>query len=223
VFIASISNLGNSQAGIVDVIDSATRIHWLEGLKLAENIIQEKQSALRANKSAIAKHQRQLVLESEKLHLYRLLNPVLGIPLLGTWIGNKVADIEDKLNSYREEEQPLKDRFRDCMMELDTAMRKRAEIIINHPEVRELSYEQIQERYSGSALREKKAFAIASTIWSVERGLPESVGQLILSSTSEEQQYLMLREMQIRGCSLLESSPDYLPENNAVRQDSWLD
>lgn len=192
-----ISNLGNSQADTEDVIDSATRIHWLEGLKKAENIILEKQNALLSNNLSHKKHKRELELLTDKLGIYRLFS-FLKVPVFRIWIKNKIEDVED---SFQENEARLLASIRlveDCKMELATALRKKQQIIEQYPEAKTLSYPQLQAIHSFVALRERKAFAVAATIWSAERNLPESVGHVILSAPPHEQEYLMLREVQIR-------------------------
>lgn len=188
-----LSNLGNSNAGVVDAIRSAERIHWILGLKQAENTILAQKSTLQSNIWSNRKACRDIDLKKEKIvwltkawWLFRL------VPVFGTHISNKLETLRDEIAAWKESASDRESLFRDCAYELKVAQEELNRILQEHPEAELLSYEQLQEQ-SIVALREKKLSYIAPRYWAAKNNLPETVGATLFDATDEERDYLIAR------------------------------
>jgi hypothetical protein len=189
-----ISSLANSTAGIAEIVDNEYRTHWTRGLRQAELIILDKESALLANKLAIARGLREINLLVEvKKYLNPLAKVFSKIPILGLCLTNKITDIEERIEQFHRNQEKQTYLSRDCEMELNTAVRLKTEIIKRNPEATQLSYLELQEKYSDEALTEKMYAFIEARIFAYKHGLSESVGVALFESSVERRKLLLKR------------------------------
>ncbi|QLE46425.1 hypothetical protein FD723_40145 (plasmid) [Nostoc sp. C052] len=189
-----LSNLGNSLAGVGDLIDAKKAIHWTLGLRQAELIILDKTNVLRTNNDSQLKAIREGDLLQEQLKYLKLVFPALRCtPVLGIWLKNKIADINDRLSRFEALQAQTNQLFRDCRMELDVARKKKQEILEEYPEAQELTYMQLQEKYGQEALLETNFAYIEARLRSAFYGFPESVGVALFDVSPQMRQALTER------------------------------
>lgn len=194
-----VTNLGNSQAGALWEIRIAKRQHWTLGLRAASLTIYSMQSALSTHqsgeraasrKAAIAQSDLDFLKKSRKLWQF--------IPLLAIRLESKIQELEDERLGQLKSLPKIQLLVRDCEMELAAAIAERDLILAEHPEALELSYLELQTKYSREALMGKLAYFMAARVWASANNLPESVGQLVFEGSESDRLELLVKELQIR-------------------------
>lgn len=187
-----LTNLGNSQAAIVDEIRSEEKVHWLLGLRKAELIILDKQRALQNAEKCAKKAQRQDNYTRLQVEAYlRLLPFIRWIPLLAVSLSNKIEDLRDELVERELHAPAIEAQVRDAVMECWTASEEHSRIVAAHPDAMEMGYAELQEQLSAIALEQKKARFVASRIWAATNGLPESVGALLFDCEPDQRDRIL--------------------------------
>lgn len=75
---------------------------------------------------------------------------------------------------------------RDIEYQLSVCLKEYHRILDAHPEAISMTYEELQERYSGDALNARKATAIATHIIMRQFGIGEAAAHLLVSSSPED-------------------------------------
>lgn len=183
----------NSKAGVELEIQRQERIHWFLGLRQAELFIQEKRAALETNYHLQRKHVRQVKSWQRQLQaLEELEQPNLEQV-------DQIEELKDDIAAAKSSQENLQPLIRDCVMELHSAEAQKQRILGDHPEAIDLSYIELQTRYSAVALLEKQAHAAAAEIWASQNALPVSIGHLLFSLAPAERDYVLAREMELRN------------------------
>jgi hypothetical protein len=202
-----LTNHSNTTAGTLEVIRVEERKHWIRGLRQAELCIREKSKALSANHQSRRKLERYINYLQDFYPYFRIIAFVCRpFPILGIWLNNKAQDLADVI---QQEQDTLTDLslFRDCELELQVATQERDRIVSEHPEVKFLSYEELESRYSALALLEQKVSYLAPRVFAAERGLPIEVAIALFEAEPDERHYLMERILQEKtGVELTEST-----------------
>jgi hypothetical protein len=202
-----LTNHSNSKAGVIDIIHAEERKYWTKGLRQAELLIREKDKALETNRRALIEAKAHMDLVQETLiYLRPLARFFVRIPIIGTWFNNKVEKLSGLITQYLDSvsETSL---FRDCELELATAVKERDRIVDEHPEARLLSFEELEERYGAIALLEQKVAYLAPRVFAAERGLPVEVAVVLFETAPEERHYLLERILEEKeGLVLTEDS-----------------
>lgn len=194
-----VTNLGNSQAGALWEIRIAKRQHWTLGLRAASLTIYSMQSALSTHqageraasrKAAIAQSDLDFLKKSRRLWQF--------IPLISIRLESKIQELEDERLGQLKSLPKIQLLVRDCEMELAAAIAERDLILAEHPEALELSYLELQTKYSREALMGKLAYFMAARVWASANNLPESVGQLVFEGSESDRLELLVKELQIR-------------------------
>ena len=182
----------NSQAAVLFEIRKQESVHWLLGLRQAELTINDRESALRANQKLLRRQLRELGSKARRLASLEKINfPV-----------NEQIDEMENLKDDLEEatiqiEQKLPPLVRDCQMELSVAISEKARILKSHPEAESLSFEELQQQFSGAALRSKQSRFIAAAAWASQNGLPEGAGQLLFDIPDQEREIVMAESVRL--------------------------
>src|SRR5919202_1604141 len=189
-----LTNLSNSKSGVESIIRAQERQHWLRGLRQAELVILEKEGALLHGQIALAKQERQRVLSLEILATLTPVTKKVGfVPIFGQWLSGRIKDIHESLQQLEASYSKQEAMVRDCQQELKAAQDEWHRIVGEHPEILDLSSEEIEDRYGQAVLLEKKLAYIVPRAWAAEYGLPESVGVALYEATPNERQYLLAR------------------------------
>ncbi|MBD1864181.1 MULTISPECIES: hypothetical protein [Trichocoleus] len=183
----------NSKAGVEHEIQRQERVHWFLGLRQAELFIQEKRAALETNYHLQRKHSRQVkTWEKELQTLQELEQPSLEQL-------DQIEALQDDIAAAKSSQENLQPLIRDCGMELHSAEDQKQRILQAHPEAIDLSYIELQTRYSAVALLEKQAHVTAAEIWASHNALPVSVGHLLFDLSPADRDYVLAREMELRN------------------------
>ena len=171
----------NTTAQVLDIIRSQEQIHWYWGLRQAELHIEYIRPSLEYVNTESIKLPAIKKIKSQQVKVLQLINHLSRfIPILGAWIEYKISLIQSEIRYMEDPEQiqKMNQRITDAKAEMDVAIAERDRIILEHPEVKQMSYEEIQA-ISVDALLEKKAFLITASQLGVHYGLSESTSTLL--------------------------------------------
>ena len=147
-----LTNHSNSEAGTLDIIAVEERKYWYRGLRQAELTIREKKAALSSNRRAKERAIRELQFLEESLVFLRPVSKIFRpVPLLGTWIYNRLCDQEDKSTDSHHNLLEQESLFRDSQAELEVAIKERDRIVKENPEVNLLSFQELEARHGTHA------------------------------------------------------------------------
>lgn len=180
----------NTLAQVQDSIRQRERIHWFLGLREAEEVIRTSTDALEETSYNLRKQDR--AMQRLELQLQGLEGETDALTQI------KKEELADRLAQARRAKERLQPMFRDTQMALTAAQAEYDRLVAAHPEVTELSYEVLQERYTPVALAEKQAHFLASRVIAALRGLPESVGDLLVGLDPAQCDYVASRALEIK-------------------------
>lgn len=140
--------------------------HWYDALRMAENIIQEKQDAIAY--AEIQKQEQEEKIAYQKKHL-QYQPPLERITIY--------ANIARWTVDCQKQERLLED----AHFEMQVALRLKQQILEQNPEIATMDYQQIQEKGSYQAYLHTKAEQLACTAVSLERNLPAELVKFLLS------------------------------------------
>ena len=189
-----IMHLGaNSLAAVRHEIRKQERIHWTAGLRQAELIVRDKLDALHQSEVQARKCSRNLRLLK---HEYDELNARRDALTFKEEI--RIEEIEDEVVAAKRDWFNIQPLLRDANMEMEAAAQERDRIVKDHPECKDLSFQELQELYGQPALMNKLASFFAAEAWASMNHLPSSVGHLVLDTAPENREMLMRLEAEIR-------------------------
>ena len=178
----------NTPGQVLDIIRSQEQIHWYWGLRQAELHIEYIRPSLEYIDKEIQKIPALKKIKLEQLKTLKFIRFFTKIiPILGVWLDYKIKSIEAEIKNIEdpEQRQRMKQRIADAQTELEIATSERNRIIADHPEILEMSYQELQI-ISVEALLEKKAFLITSSQLGVHYGLSESASTLLAELSQKD-------------------------------------
>ncbi len=187
-----LTNIGfNTQAQVQDSIRQRERVHWFLGLREAEEFIRTCSQTLEDTAFNSRKHDRATRrLELQQQEPLTELSEALALI--------RKEELDDRLQQSRQAWDRLQPMIRDTQMELAAAQAEYDRIVEAHPEVTALSYEELQSRYTPIALAERHAHFLASRVIASLRGLPESVGELLVGLDPAQSDYVASRALELK-------------------------
>jgi hypothetical protein len=195
-----LTNHSNSSSGTLEIIRVESRKYWYRGLKQAELIIREKKAALSSNRRARERMLRDIQLIEESLIYLRPISKILRpIPILGTWLFNRVCDQDDKIVDCKNSMIENESLFRDCQTELEVATLEYNRMLKEHPEATELSFQELEALHGSIALLAQKASFVSHRMFAIETGLPIEAAIALLEADPEEREYLWERIAKVRN------------------------
>lgn len=178
----------NSLCQVLDVIRSQEKIHWYWALRQAELHTEDKRSILAFAEQQLRKSVARKQFVEEKNAAYQKAHDLLrAVPIVGSWVNMRLTETKIELEGFNDPNSinRLNSQIRDCRMEMEVAQSEYERILSEHPEIRDYTYEQLQE-ISIIALQEKKANLIAISHLSLIHGLPESATSILSEIGQEE-------------------------------------
>lgn len=176
----------NSYGATIAHIQSCEQKHWLEGLRAAELCIDKQQNALQVNYMLQRKQQREIEAKKERLEELRSCSPINPEGVLRdrevAQINREIAQLQDDIQSFEWDQQRLVPLIRDAGFELKTALQQRSRILTEHPEVLQMTYEEIQTFLTPQCVENQRAQYIAARVL----GMPETAGAAILETPNHQ-------------------------------------
>lgn len=140
--------------------------HWFDGLRIAENIICEKQEALEHQKISATEQEAKIRYQESHLKEYSELEQISIFAEVQRW----------KLDLAKQ-----KRLIEDAQVELDTALKVKARILTDNPEIADLTYQEIQLSSSYEAYYDARARQIALALIVSKYSLDPEIVKTLLS------------------------------------------
>ena len=148
----------------------ANQAHWYDALRVAENIICEKQDAIEYAKIAQKEQEQKIRYQEVNLSKFPQLEQITILADIGRW----TVDLKKQ-----------KRLIEDAEFELATALLMKQKILDAHPEIAKMDYSEIQKIASKEAYLETKARQIVTTILGIKYNLPSEICDFLLQGDEE--------------------------------------